>query len=81
MKLNLIRQINPQRLGRAANDAHFERPPAKLWDVTYQLRNGHKGSIAMVSRTMAGAMVHVINLLSDTPPRAVTATQKAVEPC
>lgn len=81
MQLNLIRQVNPGRLGRAANDPEFNRRPARLWNVTYQLRNGHKGSIPMVSRTMSGAICRVLDILSDTPPRTVDAKPKQVDPC
>jgi len=79
--LRLMVQTNPARLGRAANEAHFERPPAQLWDVKYKLRNGHEGSIPMISRTMAGAMCRVLDLLNGNPPRLLDAQAREVDPC
>lgn len=82
MQLKLMRQVNPGNRGRAANDASFTPPsPHRLFNVSYQLRNGHKGTIPMVSRTMSGAICHVLNILSGTPPRVVDAKPQQVDPC
>lgn len=81
MQLKLMRQVNPSRLGRAANDAEFIRRPARLWHVTYHLRDGQTGAIPMVSQTKAGAIRRVLDILSDTPPRLVNATPAQVDQC
>lgn len=69
----LMRQIPPTKLGRAANEPHFVPRPPRLWDVTYRLRNGHCGSISMISTTKSGALMRVIDILSNTPPRLIDA--------
>lgn len=79
MQLNLMRQVNPSRLGRAANDAEFIRRPARLWNVTYHLRDGSTGVIPMVSQTKSGAICRGLEILSDTAPRLVDATLAQVE--
>lgn len=81
MQLKLMRQVNPARLGRAANEAEFHRRPARLWTVTYHLRDGQTGAIPMVSQTKAGAICRVLDILSDTPPRLVNATPAQVDQC
>lgn len=79
MQLKLMRQVNPCRLGRAANDAEFYRRPSRLWTVTYHLRDGKSGAIPMVSQTQSGAICRVLDILSDTAPRMVDATPARVE--
>lgn len=71
----LMVQIPPTKLGRAANEPSFTPKPPRLWNVTYRLRNGHCGSIPMISTSKSGALLRVIDILHGTPPRFVHAQQ------
>lgn len=61
----VIAQSAPAPIIPAANSEFFALQPARLFQVTYVLRNGHKGTLNIISRTRAGAIGRVNSTYAD----------------
>jgi hypothetical protein len=52
-------------LGSAANNPDFVRLPSRLFNVAYRLRNGHQGTVPMISTTRRGALLRVVEMFPE----------------